>query len=197
MPGQSLCIGPNAPIVFDNGIRATYMDHVYDFYKPDLHSEYPVVDGPLSNASYITAVDKTFNLFLDKIEKRYCKGECEVNSQESGLQVSSENLADFYVFHSPYTKLVQKSFARLAFNDFRRHPVADEELNKFIDMPLEQTLANKELEKAFMTRTKKSFEQKVIPSLTLAKNLGNSYSASLYCGLASLLGGVESTDLVS
>jgi 3-hydroxy-3-methylglutaryl CoA synthase len=44
-----------------------YMDHVYDFYKPDLHSEFPIVDGPLSTSSYTTAVDKTYNLFLDKV----------------------------------------------------------------------------------------------------------------------------------
>lgn len=30
----AILIGPNAPIVFDN-VRSTFMEHAYDFYKPD------------------------------------------------------------------------------------------------------------------------------------------------------------------
>lgn len=30
----AMLIGPNANIVFDD-VRATFMDHAYDFYKPD------------------------------------------------------------------------------------------------------------------------------------------------------------------
>ena len=30
----AMLIGPNAPLVFDNA-RSTFMDHAYDFYKPD------------------------------------------------------------------------------------------------------------------------------------------------------------------
>ncbi|CAG8733069.1 6093_t:CDS:2, partial [Dentiscutata heterogama] len=43
----ALLIGKDAPIVFDRGLRATHMDHAWDFYKPDLSSEFPVVDGHL------------------------------------------------------------------------------------------------------------------------------------------------------
>ena len=32
------------------------MEHVYDFYKPDLSSEYPVVDGKLSIQCYLRAL---------------------------------------------------------------------------------------------------------------------------------------------
>lgn len=45
------------------------MEHAYDFYKPDLHSEYPTVDGPLSNMCYLKAVDMCYNRYLDKAEK--------------------------------------------------------------------------------------------------------------------------------
>ncbi len=49
-------IGNNAPILFED-IRSSFVDHAYDFYKPDiskkkifnlsffLASEYPTVDG--------------------------------------------------------------------------------------------------------------------------------------------------------
>jgi len=37
-----MLIGPDAPIVFESKLRASHMAHVYDFYKPNLASEYPV-----------------------------------------------------------------------------------------------------------------------------------------------------------
>jgi hypothetical protein len=38
----AMLIGPNAPVSFESKYRASHMAHVYDFYKPDLASEYPV-----------------------------------------------------------------------------------------------------------------------------------------------------------
>lgn len=38
----AMLIGPNAPIAMERSFTATHMSHVYDFYKPDLPSEYPV-----------------------------------------------------------------------------------------------------------------------------------------------------------
>lgn len=39
----AMLVGPNAPIVFESKIRASHMSHAYDFYKPILDSEYPVI----------------------------------------------------------------------------------------------------------------------------------------------------------
>ncbi|KAG6517886.1 hypothetical protein ZIOFF_021285 [Zingiber officinale] len=39
----AMLIGPNAPICFESKYRGTHMSHVYDFYKPNLASEYPLV----------------------------------------------------------------------------------------------------------------------------------------------------------
>lgn len=38
----AMLIGPNAPISFESKYRGSHMAHAYDFYKPDLASEYPV-----------------------------------------------------------------------------------------------------------------------------------------------------------
>ena len=38
----AMLIGPNALIAVDKNYRGTHMAHAYDFYKPDLASEYPV-----------------------------------------------------------------------------------------------------------------------------------------------------------
>ena len=42
------------------------MAHSYDFYKPILDSEYPIVDGPFSAQCYLTALDQTYRLFKKK-----------------------------------------------------------------------------------------------------------------------------------
>lgn len=39
----TMLIGPDAPVVFESKLRGSHMSHVYDFYKPDLASEYPVM----------------------------------------------------------------------------------------------------------------------------------------------------------
>ena len=65
-----MLLGPNAPLVFEQGVRSTHMEHVYDFYKPDLHSEYPEVDGPLSNRCYLKALDICYNRFKANLNSK-------------------------------------------------------------------------------------------------------------------------------
>ena len=118
----AMLIGPNAPITFNKGIhtclishlilqfpslntflvRASHMAHVYDFYKPNLSSEYPTVDGKISIECYLNALDRCY--------KRHC-------AKEGRSGVSLDDF-DYFCFHSPYCKLVQKSFARLYVNDY-------------------------------------------------------------------------------
>ena len=42
------------------------MRHAYDFYKPDLTSMYPIVDGKLSIQCYLNALDQCYQLFCKK-----------------------------------------------------------------------------------------------------------------------------------
>jgi hydroxymethylglutaryl-CoA synthase len=88
------------------------MTHVYDFYKPDLSSPYPVVDGHLSVQCYTSALDTCYI--------QYCK-KVQINS-ESPLSIDDVNLSTFdaVLFHTPYVKLIQKSLARLYLNDIIR-----------------------------------------------------------------------------
>lgn len=91
----AILLGADAPLVFDRGkslaqfstglfvnynagVRSTHMEHAYDFYKPDLHSEYPVVDGQLSNKCYLKALDVVYNRYLDKFAKvvSACRSRC-------------------------------------------------------------------------------------------------------------------------
>ena len=45
------------------------MAHVYDFYKPDMLSEYPTVDGKLSVECYSRALDKCYQGYCQKFAK--------------------------------------------------------------------------------------------------------------------------------
>lgn len=176
----AMIIGPDAPIVLDRGLRASYMQHAYDFYKPDLRSEYPYVDGKLSIKCYLNALDSCYQLYSQKVKGK---------RPDEIVTLSS---FDAILFHSPYCKLVQKSFARLAFVDFLNTSKAEvsekyKELEKFHDAQLENTYFDKDIEKAFVTSSKSDFIQKTEPSLFLANQVGNMYTASVYSGLVSLL----------
>lgn len=172
----AMLIGPNAPLVVERGVRSTYMAHAYDFYKPDMVSEYPVVDGPLSIKCYFSALDQCYNLYKEK-------------SSKSG-KISSVFDFSGILFHCPYSKLVQKSVARLRYNDWIAS--APEEREKLIgskvpDVPLEESYFNKEIETLFMVESEKVFKTRTEPSLWLAKQVGNMYTPSLYGGLVSYL----------
>lgn len=175
----AMLIGPEAPLVLDCGVRASYMTHAYDFYKPDLASEFPFVDGKLSIHCYLSALDNCYNLFCKKMRK--------TNNDFKGLLS-----LDGMLFHSPYCKLVQKSLARICFNDFLNSSKENREkqfpgLAEFSDRKLESTYFDRDVEKAFMTYSKELFDEKTKPSLHVARNVGNMYTPSLYGGLVSYL----------
>lgn len=86
------------------------MEHAYDFYKPNLSSEFPVVDGKLSIRCYMNALDKCYQRYAEK-----------AGSKEKFTLAC----ADYIVFHSPFTKLVQKSLGRLKLVDFLQNHSPD------------------------------------------------------------------------
>ena len=92
------------------------MTHVYDFYKPDLSSPYPVVDGQLSVQCYTSALDHCYTEYCKKISMH---GESHSQSNASIPEVTLNDFAGI-VFHTPYVKLTQKSFSRLFLHDIIR-----------------------------------------------------------------------------
>ncbi|XP_008208687.1 hydroxymethylglutaryl-CoA synthase 1 [Nasonia vitripennis] len=176
----AMLVGPDAPLVFDRGLRASCMRHAYDFYKPDLRSEYPTVDGKLSIQCYLSSLDTCYQRYCDKAK-----------AKKQGHDVTVRDF-DAMLFHSPYCKLVQKSFARLALVDFLNSAKSNSiqnhvDLQKFSNLSLEDTYFDRDVEKAFMALSKNDFEQKTKPSLFIANQVGNMYTPSVYSGLVSLL----------
>lgn len=184
----ALLIGPDAPIVFDS-VRGSFMEHAYDFYKPDFTSEYPVVDGHFSLACYVKAIDKCYQTYSKKINKA-------AEGKTVGI-----NHFDYNAFHVPTCKLVTKSYARLLYNDFKSSPesfkdLVDEETAKHIaSLSYDATLTDKTVEKVFVNLAKKESVKRVSPALKVPTNTGNMYTASAWASLSSLLYYVGSEEL--
>lgn len=185
----AMLIGPDAPLVLEP-IHGTHMANVYDFYKPHLSSEYPEVDGPLTQTSYPGSLEKSYDHFRIKESKR-------LGGSGDMKDVSIDDF-DFIAFHSPYQKLVQKGFARMLYNDYLSNPT----LERFATVPVAlgeldrtTTLLNKDVEKVFMGLSKSLFAAKSAPAELASKQLGNMYTASLYGALASLIETKSSEEL--
>ncbi|KAF7356465.1 3-hydroxy-3-methylglutaryl coenzyme A synthase [Mycena venus] len=206
----AMLIGPNAPVVFEP-IHGTYMADTYDFYKPNLSSEYPEVDGPVSVVTYIQALDESYKAYKTKAAKASKKAHLNGNGHANGnghingdsaAPFSLENV-DYALFHSPYGKQAIKGHARMLYNDFRAAPSAPQfagipeaEREAFLAATQKASLTDKNVEKTFVAAGKKSFAAKVDPTMACSRRLGNMYTASLYGCLASLLSTVPSAELL-
>jgi len=156
------------------------MEHAYDFYKPTPGSEYPVVDGKLSIQSYFKALDHCYEGYAQKFKAA------------TGKEFSLSQ-ADFYVFHSPYNKLVHQSFARMMFNDFVSHPEDPQfsSVKKFKNTNKKAALQNRALTTSFLQLSSPEFKTKVEPSTLLNSELGNLNCGALYACLLSLIDQVQ------
>ena len=195
----AMLVGPDAPLVFEPGLRSTYMQHVYDFYKADMTSEYPIVDGHFSVNCYTEAVDACYKGYQAKkatLEK-------SANGMTNGDHTSSDSNTpldqfDHIVFHAPTCKLVSKSYARMLYNDYiasPSHPTFESVPKELRDMDYKTSLSDKTVEKTFIALSKKRFQERIQPGIQVPTMCGNMYCASVYGSLVSLLSNVKSTQL--
>lgn len=194
----TMLIGPNAPLAFEPGKRGTFMNHVYDFYKPDLTSEYPTVDGAFSVRCYTEAVDKCYKSYGERETKMQTNGLTNGVYEQRDSSYTPLDRFDHIVFHAPTCKLVSKNYARMLYNDYLENP----ENPTFESVPAEirqldytTSITDKTIEKTFLGLTKKKFATRVQPSLMAATMCGNMYTASVYGGLVSLLSNVKGEDI--
>jgi len=97
------------------------------------------------------------------------------------------------VFHAPYNKLVEKSFARLYLVDaIRRYEesgvvdVRDRDLEPWIKGGKE-TMGDRELDKVLKGKSGGVFKSKLEASNEVSKRVGNTYAASIMMGICSLV----------
>lgn len=192
----AMLIGPNAPIVVEPGLRGSYISHAYDFYKPDLASEYPYVDGQFSLRCYTEAVDACYKAYNAREKTLQGKTQNGANGDDATQDGKGTPLDRFnhILFHAPTCKLVSKSYSRMLYNDYLTnpsHPDFAEVAPEIRDIDYDKSLTDKTLEKTFMGLSKKRFNDRVKPAIDVATNCGNMYCASVYGGLVSLLSNVS------
>ena len=242
----AVLVGRDAPLAMvDPRERATHACHVYDFYKPDHSVEYPTVDGALSQLCYYRALEDCYARFCDRVDRlNGGVGDVGVGGGGGGGASASPadddddcgffhaDAADYFVFHAPYNKLVQKSYGRLHFVDARRRharsmaarggdsaaeekkedppqdvgsahvaaassttttttttttrpigPFSEADLMR----PIEETYTDRDLENALKNVSKESYARRLADANSASKIVGNTYTASVFLGLASLV----------
>jgi len=169
----AMLIGPDAPLVV-NPHHGTYMQHAYDFYKPDFTSEYPIVDGHFSLTCYTEALDHAYESYLKK------------------SKTTDQGMAQFgaSAFHVPTCKLVTKCFGRLAYDDYRAgvlKPAEGQVPEDVAKVSYQDSLTDRNIEKLFVGLTSEKAKTQLKPGLEAATNVGNIYSGSVYLSLLSTL----------
>ncbi|KAJ3429352.1 3-hydroxy-3-methylglutaryl coenzyme a synthase [Anaeramoeba flamelloides] len=193
----AMIIGPDAPIVLENGhgYCSSFFSHDWDFYKPKMSSEFPTVDGKLSITLYLKAIDYCYTGF----KKRFALANNTKQNEKKNIEIENEkktteqrqfdlSMTDFAIFHSPFNKMVVKSWARIKYNDwFDNNEIIegiDEELRK---KKKKETRIDRNVENAFRNVSKQSYKEKVEKSNYICAQCGNLYTGSLYGALISLI----------
>ncbi|KAI8240260.1 Hydroxymethylglutaryl-CoA synthase [Colletotrichum sp. SAR 10_96] len=189
-----MLVGPDAVLSLDPALKGTFMTHAYDFYKPDLKAEFPVVNGHESLRCYTSALDGCYNRLRERVE------EANVKANGHGPKTDTRSLLDIFdymAFHTPNCKLVSKSYGRLLYNDYKQG--GDEDTwgrvpAELRELSYEDSLKSKELEKLFVTLSKDRFKSRVEPCIAAPTQCGNMYTGSLYCSLISLISNIDLKD---
>ena len=167
----AILLGPQ-PVISLEPIRASYFADVYDFFKPDMASEFPTVDGKLSMKIYMEALSRCFQGLKIKYERE-------------GKKVGLVDF-DFFCFHCPFAKQVEKGFLRIMYDEIINggYVKDDKDFDYFIkEKPsFNERITQKNLKDLLI---KDELPNKLYKGLLLNREIGNIYTGSLYLSLIS------------
>ena len=146
----------------DHGMSGVFSTDVHDFWRP-LGRREALVDGHYSIECYLDAVAGAYRSWRTRATER------GLVREDAALR--SEQLARI-VYHVPFCKMARKAHAHI------RKCELEDLTGAALDA---EALAREEAHGAA------SFEAQVAPSLMLASRIGNTYTGSLYLGIASLI----------
>jgi hydroxymethylglutaryl-CoA synthase len=126
-----------------------------------------MVDGKLSQWAYLSSVDMCYRRYKEKYTAKH-----------PTQAVINVDHFDYFAFHSPYNKLVQKGFARFLYvdlmtlsSDSTSAAGAGDEMHKdvisFKAMPVQDTYESRELEAAFRTLSNSRSDATICQSISL------------------------------
>jgi hydroxymethylglutaryl-CoA synthase len=143
-------------------MSGVFSTDVHDFWRP-LGRREALVDGHYSIECYLDAVAGAYRAWRERATERELLRE--------GPTYRSEQLARI-VYHVPFCKMARKAHAH----------IRKQELEEAGGTRLDTAALAREEALGIA-----SFETQVAPSLLLASRIGNTYTGSLYLGIASLL----------
>lgn len=187
----AILVGRNAPhIIIDPVRKGCYSQNAWDFYKPYMEKEFPVVDAPATLRCYFNAVDRCCEQLTQTLARAsneshqslYGRGDHGTTLEDKDQdRASISKNYDYHIFHSPFYKIVEKSYARILRNEhvgnFRNGKI-DENNNMGW---------TKEVEREWVNKSKESFLSKVHPGLKFSQRIGNMYTPSIYGSLIAFL----------
>jgi hydroxymethylglutaryl-CoA synthase len=94
---------------------------------------------------------------------------------------------DYFVFHAPYNKLVQKSFGRLLYQDMLSGVADAAAIEQWKSTPAKETYEDKNLETALKKASDAQYKQKVALAAEVSRQTGNTYTASVWMNMANLV----------
>jgi hydroxymethylglutaryl-CoA synthase len=192
-------------LALEHGLSATVTRDERDFFRPNW-SGAAVVDGKYSVDVYLDCVESAFLAYANRL-----KGGPGVG--ESGVL----DAIDHFLFHVPFPRMAEYAAARVFTTQWlgARQPAGAgllASLAEQVPMIREQHEEREKTDKAEGSARKwrrdlerevaksaifrELYDQKVAPSLSLARSVGNVYSGALYLSLAGLLERSRSRSLV-
>jgi hydroxymethylglutaryl-CoA synthase len=177
-------------LVLESGLSATVTRDERDFFRPNW-SGTAVVDGKYS-----------IDVYLDCMQTA-CDGYARRALSRLGVDKGQlYERIDHFLFHVPFPRMAEyaalRIFSDLWWADPRRRARLAEEIPAAAHGPNgDERQWRKDLERGLAKTTlfRGAFEEKVAPSLSLAREVGNIYSGSLYLALISMLEQTRDVDL--
>ncbi len=174
----------------------------YDFYRP-FGKKTPIVNGDLSTFSYLYAMRVAFDRYVKNVKKNALS-----RKKEEENRYVLTDIFDYLVFHTPYPKITKHALAFLLRHELRgtdrwkriceeigdsKEPICPDDMD---GKTLESVFSDKKtMERDYLSRKKlfgheefkKIYERKVLPSQWAISEIGNTYTASIFIALASML----------
>ncbi|MBK6518772.1 MAG: hypothetical protein IPG04_32685 [Polyangiaceae bacterium] len=167
-------------VALDPRVLATITRDERDFFRPNGLST-AVVDGKYSIDVYLDCIGEASRLFTKRAREAL---------GVTGARI--DEIVDDFLFHIPFPRMAEYAALRVLGEAWRADPARRGELAVSCPTVLDD-LAVPGNRRAFEKQLAQDgafvrlFEQRIAPSLSLSRRIGNIYSGSMYLGLASLL----------
>ena len=178
----ALLLGPN-PLITLKPIRNSFFADEYDFYKPHMESEYPVVNGHYSMKLFSSVLNECYEGFKAK------------HKEQNNTQINLKNF-DYFCFHCPFTKQVEKGFLNLFYKELTEGNYNPSNMTEYKNFMQEKPKFEEQLTQRYLREMlQQELNDKLAPSFALSRKVGNIYTGSLYLCLMSLIFAKEDAHL--